>query len=79
MNIIGVSSVQTKLIQEVKCNTAYDQSVFFFLREKFFGTREKNRFSTLENQVVPVKISQKQPVKQKSFPWKISKNPTRET
>ena len=43
-------------------------SVFFFPREKFFGTREKNRFSTRENQVVPVKISQKQPVKQKSYP-----------
>ena len=60
MNIIGVSSVQTKLIQEVKCNTAYDQSVFFFFTEKNF--------------LEPVKKIGFPPLKTKSYPWKFLRN-----
>ena len=54
------------LFEEELCGMS--EQCFFFSREKFFVTREKNQFSTRESLILPVKKSQKQPVKQKSFP-----------
>ena len=44
---------------------------FFFLREKKIPFREKTEKSAREKQATPVKKTQKVPVKNKSYPWKI--------